>query len=699
MFEKQMKMKADQIRWRQFSRKGDAVLRSLHKEISIGVLSVATLTYAVPASATGELAMRLSGGDRGALTAVEDVVDGLPEDADSIILAGTEVVATRVPIPADKAVRLVQVIDRKQIEASAAQSVNDLLKLSAGVDVQQRGPYGIQTDVSVNGGTHDQLTVLLNGVNISNPHTGHLTFDLPVSVDEVERIEIIEGGASRVYGAQAFSGVINIVTRKQHGDNLGLSARAGSFGTVGTGFHIGNQTSHFTNRLSAGYDMSDGGSENSDFKKANAFYRGQYGSDRLDLNLQAGFSSMKYGANTFYSTRSREQYEENQRYTLSAGGEYKGRVHVLPQLYWTRSYDHYVFRRSNPAAYQNFHQTNVYGASINAYTEWALGKTSLGVEYRREEILSSSLGLNVADAKAYKVPGEDDIYYKYQDGRNNFGIYLEHNVLLRDWTFSVGCLANSNSSVEGGLRFYPGVDISYRPYGVEGLKIFASFNQSLRVPTFTDLYYNGPGIKGNKNLKPEKATDVNVGVSYANRLLSAQLKGFYRHGTDMMDWAMREGDSIYTVGNSDIECRGVEASVAFSFSNMYDNYSFVRSLNLSYCFIDKYRSNKDQTIAYKTDLNYLRNKFVASLGHNIYGPLTGQWDFTVRQRNGQFDNALTGELENYGTYALLDFKLMWTKHRYQIYLQANNITNHRYYDISNVQQPGFWFMGGVKIEL
>lgn len=706
MFKKQFLKKAEPISWHQFSRRGDAIFCSMHKEIRIGILSVATLAFAAPASATGEMTCSEENPNssfyahHSSLAETDDILEAM----DSVLLNGTEVVATRVPIPAAKAVRLVQVIDRKQIEASAVQSVNDLLKLAAGVDVRQRGPFGVQTDISVNGGTDDQLTVLLNGVNISNPHTGHLTVDLPVSIDEVERIEVIEGGASRVYGAQAFSGVINIVTVNQPtgvADNsFGLKAdiHAGSFGTVGSSLSFGASTGAVSNRLNAGYEFSDGGTENSDFKKANVFYRGKWNTSAFDLNWQGGFSSMNYGANTFYGTGSHAQYEENRRIIASIGGEYKGRVHVLPQVYWNRSLDHYVWTRSNPAAYQNFHQTNVYGASVNAYTEWALGKTALGVEWRREEILSTRLGKEIVNAVSHKVPGFDN-YYKYADARNNFGIYLEHDILLRDWTLSLGVLANDNSCVDGSFRFYPGIDLSYRPYGVDGLKLFASFNQSLRVATFTDLYYNGPGIQGNSNLLPEKSTDYSIGASYRNSLLSAQVKGFFRHGTDMIDWVKYEGATVHTVANSDIDCAGVETTVGFDFQHLYDNYSFLRSLNLSYCFINKYRTNKEQSATYATDLNYLRNKFVMSLGHNIYGPLTAQWDFTVKNRNGQFDNAFTGELQDYGTHALLDLKLQWSKPKYSLYLQANNLLNKKYYDISNVPQPGFWFLGGVKINL
>ncbi len=201
------------------------------------------------------------------------------------------------------------------------------------------------------------------------------------------------------------------------------------------------------------------------------------------------------------------------------------------------------------------------------------------------------------------------------------------------------------------------------------------------------------------NLKPEKSTDFSLGSSYTADWFAAQLKGFFRHGTDMIDWVKYEGAKVYTVANSDIDCRGIEASVGINFTQLYDNYSFVRSLNTSYCYIDKYRTNKEQSATYATDLNYLRHKFVVSLGHNIAGPLTAQWDVVVKSRCGQFDNALTGEAQDYGTHALLDLKLQWTKPHYTLYLQANNLLNKKYYDISNVQQPGFWFMGGIKLTL
>ncbi len=614
------------------------------------------------------------------------------EVTDTLTLKEVEVVSTRVPLPADKAVRLVQVISAKDIEGSAAQTVNDLLKLCAGVDVRQRGGFGVQTDIGINGGNEDQLTVMLNGVNISNPHTGHLTVDLPVAVSDIERIEVLEGGASRVYGSSAFSGVVNIVTKTEERTTAGVDLSGGSYGTFSADGHANLQSTDFSHRISGGYSQSDGASANSDFTKAHAFFDERYRSDMVDVRLQAGMSTMKYGANTFYGTGSTSQFEENSRYLLALQADTKGRIHVLPQVYWNRSYDHYVWTRSNPAAYQNYHLTNVYGANVNAWTEWALGKTALGVEYRSENIMSTRLGKAMDAAELVKYPG-----YKYKDSRDNIGIYLEHDVVLSHWTFSLGLLADKNSSVEGGMRLYPGVDVSYSPIG--GMRIYASFNQSMRTPTFTDLYYNGPGLEGNSSLKPEKSTDFSLGWSYRTGAFSAQVKGFYRKGTDMIDWVKKDGAKVWTTANSDIDNMGYEASALFDFTRLWGKDSWLRQANVSYCYNNQERVNKEQASTYASQLVYLRHKAVFSLSHRIVSKLSAQWEMIVKQRTGWFDNAETGERQDYGANTHLDLKLQWVDRYYTVYLKANNLTARSYYDIANVKQPGFWFMGGVSFKL
>ncbi len=221
MFKKQQKLKADVIRWHQFTRHGDAVFLSLGREIIISTLSVATLLTATPQTAQAQTSAPM-----------------LEGNAREIETDEVTVTASRVPLPMEQTARIVSVMTREQIKDCPAQSVNDLLKYAASVDVRQRGAFGIQTDISINGGTHDQIVILLNGVNISSPHTGHLAVDLPISIDDIERIEVLEGAASRVYGTSAFSGAINIVTKSQFVDvekkvNGSVGLMGGNFGSIG----------------------------------------------------------------------------------------------------------------------------------------------------------------------------------------------------------------------------------------------------------------------------------------------------------------------------------------------------------------------------------------------------------------------------------------------------------------------------------
>ena len=353
MFKKQQKLKADVIRWHQFTRHGDAVFLSLGREIIISTLSVATLLTATLQTAQAQTSAPM-----------------LEGNAREIETDEVTVTASRVPLPMEQTARIVSVMTREQIKDCPAQSVNDLLKYAASVDVRQRGAFGIQTDISINGGTHDQIVILLNGVNISSPHTGHLAVDLPISIDDIERIEVLEGAASRVYGTSAFSGAINIVTKSQFVDaekkvNGSVGLMGGSFGSIGADASVSVNQRNNWNKVSGGYQRSDGGTENSDFKLWRGFYQGGVNLSDVDVDWQLGLSGKDYGANTFYSGKFPNQYEENRRYMVSVSAQTKGRVVFTPTLYWNRSFDHYQLIK-NTSTGENFHRTDVYGASVNA---------------------------------------------------------------------------------------------------------------------------------------------------------------------------------------------------------------------------------------------------------------------------------------------------------------------------------------------
>ena len=674
MFKKQFN-RTSALVWRKFSRRGYAVFHSLGKVVSIGVLSTSVLTFACPDSAAAAMAIGLgfTGDPENIDPLTNDDDDDLAEDSllnPVAMLEAVEVTASKSPISAEKINRIVQIVGRPQIATSPAQTVNDLLKLVSGVDVRQRGAFGVQTDMCINGGTEDQVAIFLNGTNMTNPQTGHGSFDPPLNPDDIERIEVIDGGASRIYGSQAFSGAINIVTRNADRNSVGATLEGGQFGTLTANAFVTQANRKFRNRLSGGYSRSDDADSNDDFRRGNAYWNGQLSSSKWRLMAQAGFNYIDFGANTFYGTGSSTQYEEWRRWITSFEARYSGPVNLVGRAYWTRMHDHYVWKRANPEAYQNFHRTDAYGGSLNAGKTWKLGTTSLGAEIRRESIRSTNLG---------------------NDGRTSLGIYLEHSLDISRVNISVGAFGHYNNADDSGFHIYPGVDLSWQTS--DNLRLFASFNRSMRMPTFTDLHYNGPGLEGNAKLKPEECSDFNIGASFSHAPLSLNVKCFYRHGTNMIDWVKYVGADVFTTANSDIDILGAELSAALNFGQ----YKFVRNIGVSYCYIDKYRRHPEENAQYESELDYLRHKLVVSLNHRICSRLSAQWEMVMKDRLGWFDNATTGQRQHYGTFATLDLRLQWTAPHYSLYVKASNLTGHRYYDYANVLQPGLWLLAGIKI--
>lgn len=145
-----------------------------------------------------------------------------------INLQEIEVSARRTPVIYSEIGRVVTVISKKEIEALPVQSVDQLLEYVAHVDVRQRGPLGIQADVSARGGSFDQVMILLNGINITDPQTGHLSLNLPVDFSNIERVEILEGPGARIFGSNAFSGAINFITGSANQSNLKANVMAGA---------------------------------------------------------------------------------------------------------------------------------------------------------------------------------------------------------------------------------------------------------------------------------------------------------------------------------------------------------------------------------------------------------------------------------------------------------------------------------------
>ena len=533
---------------------------------------------------------------------------------------------------------------------------------------------------------------------------------------------MLEGAASRVYGGQSFGGAINIVTRHDKGHTADLAASGGSFGTATGEARLSLMTGKVSNRISGGGGRSDGGTQNSSWRKGQLFYQGDYKSDDLKLDWQFGFSKKSYGANTFYSAAYPDQYERNQRLMASVDAEYKvknderrvkdknymkddtnaksSHLTLLSSVFWNRSWDNFQLVHNSTFG-ENFHRTDVFGIKAGGHVDWKLGKTAVSALLRHENILSTNLGCN-------RQP--EGSFYAWNDNRTTVSFSLEHNILLRHWTISAGVMASMTSAIDHRFRFYPGVDVAYRP--TSRWKLLFSYNKGFRLPTFTELYYKSPTHEGNRDLKAEHNHSFSLGGQYSTQGLSASVRGFYHRGTQMIDWVMYAPDDIFHTASFDLDNVGVQVQGKASFAQLLGHDTWVRSLSVGYTYIHQTKHDAEGVVKSNMAMEYLRHKAVASLTHRIFSRLSMTWDVRWQERVGSYVS--DGSLVGYHPYWLLDAKLLWSMPEdsgsksqlsacnfqlSELYVQATNLTNHRYRDLGAVPQPGIWVMAGARVRL
>ena len=677
------------FKFKRFGRKGYSLFAVLGRVVVVGVLSVATLSKS-HAEGVG----------------VKPVIDNDTTDKTDreLTLDEVSVTGSRAPLTRAQAARMVTVLERADIQAAPVQSVNDLLKYVASVDVRQRGPIGAQTDISIRGGNYEQITILLNGINICDPQTGHNAFDFPVDISEIERIEVLEGPAGRVYGTSSLLGAINIVTRPRPTSSVSAHIEGGSYGYLSAGARANVASGKWNNQLSGSYSRSDGyqrnsaGGLNSDYSGGKAFYQGTYDDDIVSVSWHAGLSTKDFGSNTFYGAKWDDQFEHTLKtYTALQAETKKGSFHLKPSIYWNHSYDRFELFRDAAEKYPfNYHRTDIFGVNLNGYFDWILGRTAVGAELRNEDLLSGNLGEPLDNP--HHISGTDR-YYDHGINRTNISFVVEHNILLRRFTLSAGLVAVKNSWNGMNMKVYPGIDASYR-IG-DSFKIFANYNTSLRMPSVTELYYSVGGHVADKNLEPEEISSVEAGVKYADHGITTQASVYHNNWKNMIDWIRYTSDGPdapwQSVNFTEVKATGFQAQLTLNFRQIVPTQRILKSFNASYNYLFQDK-DIDSSVESKYSLEYLRHKLVANLQLNIVSRLDLGINFRGQDRRGIYTD-FDGTVKEYSPYSVVDARLSWTAPKYKLYLEANNIFDKNYIDYGCVPQPGTWLIAGLSVEL
>ncbi len=565
----------------------------------------------------------------------------------------------RLSLPLRDASRSVSVISAGQIAALPVQSLAGVLQYLSGVDIRQRGVHGVQADVSIRGGTFDQTLVLLNGIKLIDPQTGHHLLNIPVPLDAIERIEVLKGPAARIYGQNAFAGAINILTKTPRESGISASAVAGKYKTFGGSFNASHKGEHLRQFFSGGKQYSGGYRHNSDYELSNFFYQNAFAFGNGQASALLGHSGRAFGANGFYASPDyTEQYEEVN--TTFAAVQWSGTQGVLSSKYrlsWRRNHDEYIFVRENPSLYHNRHTSH----SLTAEAHFNYRNTGWGVEANQMWLQSNNLG----EHKRLSLTAFAEQRFEFFNRKLDLtpGLSLAH---YPDY----------------GSRIFPGIDAGLALN--DKLRLFANAGYTWRIPTFTDLYYQDPVNEGNPALKPEEALTWEAGARWQNSGFTLQGSWFHRQGKNLIDW-VRVADTLpwKPLNYRELNTSGIDLEAMLFFPLLAPQWKALKHLRLGYTWMVAGLRDQGDILSRYT-LEHLQHQLSATL---IYQP-ANRLRHTLHCRYA--------DRVSLPAYTVVDTRLSYLSGKVELYLSVNNLLNAEYRESSLVPMPGTWWMVGIN---
>jgi len=569
------------------------------------------------------------------------------------------VTASKIPTTSLSTNRNIIVIEQKEIETSPASSVADLLKNISGTHITQKGPEGIQADLSIGGGTFEQTLIMIDGIKVNDPQTAHHNLNLPIQLEDIERIEILKGPGTRLYGTGAFSGVVNIITKKEERKNLKLKALIGDYRLLDGHFSLSQPLGFFRNYLSISGKRSDGYRHNTDFKDWNVFFKSSINHQKASGEISFGYNDKEFGASYFYSdiySNTREQTKT----TFIKGSIDINKVNAA--FYWRRHNDDYILDYENPNFYRNNDTTYLYGLTLQSSISYPAGITAAGLELGQEKNNSIALGSH---------------------SRTKSRFFFEHKLpTLKNITVAFGSSLFYYSDWDWYV--YPGIDI--------GLKLnnrtylYTSIERAFRIPSYTELYINSPANIGNPDLRPESGTSFETGLKIIKGNILTNINTFIRKEKNTIDWIrVNPGDTWSATNVGEITIKGLDVSTTFkSIASKYKNIP-VPHITLGYTFSDI--NKPEDLLQYKYLLNYPKHKFTFNVDYDLSSNLKQVW-------KGRYEI-----LPNSEEQFILDTSIFLKLKNNEFFIHITNLLNTEYTQAQWIPMPGRWAKAGIRVKI
>ena len=561
--------------------------------------------------------------------------------------------SSRLETPLTQNSKTVQVITADQIRQTGVTHLIDLLQQVSGVDIKRRGAGATQADLSIRGGTFDQTLLLIDGVKLDDAQTGHHTLNFLPPPQMVERIEIIKGPAARVYGQNAFTGAINIVTKTETPKSITLDLQHGNYDQTNGSVFLGN-TKEKTSILGfMSKNTSDGYRHNTDYDHNQYFIKSIFNRHKMPIDMIATYVGRKFGANGFYASPSAmDQYEETQASLISLSQRHSLENWIFkPKVYWRRGQDMYEYIRNRPEIYRNLHITHKVGGALDVTVASDRGITGVGVDISRVSIRSNNLG---------------------NRSRKIINFFLEHRFYFFNNSVDITPGITANYFSDFGTHSYPGLDLGWQIN--TKLRLYANTGATFRIPTFTDLFYSDKTTLGNDNLKPEEANTQEIGIRFSKARVTAYLAYFSRKSKNLIDFVKNSND----------------ASIPFRAENIQQvNTNGIDLELMHYIFFNTL------THQFKINYSYLENNLVNNgynfsrytINNDLKHHLVGSYNWPITQNLNTYFVYKYVERTSGDAYTVVDASARWTVASFEISLYFNNIFNIDYWESNLVPMP------------
>lgn len=555
--------------------------------------------------------------------------------------------------------RSVTIIDRQAIESSPATTLADLLAAQGGVRIQRRGAPGVQADVGIRGSNFEQTLVLLDGIPIHSPQTGHNNLNVPVSLPQIQRIEIVKGPDALQYGGNTTGGVINIITRHPDNSQAGIDLRLGSHDTRQISVYGGLGGRGLSQLLSVGiaHVGTERAGQPTDADTRELLYTGQTRPGSMSIHWGAGASRKAYGAWGFYSDVFPDERERIRTRMAWVGMRATpGAWQLATDVYW-RGYKDWFMTRIGAGQFINQHLTTVYGLKGSAQRADTSGTTALGGSLRHATIDSTALANHKRDQAAVWV--------------------MRRQQLARNWRLDIGLNRVQYTGHEPYWLPSAAVSWGFNP----GWHAYASVARSARVPSYTEMFINTPANRGNPKLQPERADALELGV--AGHPGSHQWKGalFERRSDTLIDWMQAPGDTAKQAASfSGYRVKGMAISWQW-----WAQVPGVDMLGLDWKRLDVSLDSHHQPVAYARQVpsRVLRLRWRTQLGR--------RWRLALSARQPRYRHQRTA--------TLVAARLAWHGKHWALALSASNLLNEKLIETGFSPIVGRWYELTINVPL